>query len=371
LYVQVHAAYLAKDFPGSFLLEVSWPDGQMIKQFDIFPIDNNDIENSVDVELLHKQFQAAIDAVIKADSVSSLDVNKDINQQIQRLNNKQRISMPLVDKIQKTPLGGIEYSPVEEGESISKIAKLLAISNKGSVNQIMVTLFNENRHAFIDNNIHRLKIGITLKIENEDSIALMTEEEASRLAKEYMRNPGAQKEFSDSLIAGKAFSEEMIKSSDEKKIKYLEIISASEGLIPQDILKRIKAEELAKSEEEMRIANNQLQALQSKIMHLKKRIVKLESDTGFNEDDLFLENAHLSIDNKTLFGGSETVQDENYLVVSTDLSLEEKNSAPFMLDMETYKTTILFGGAALLSISLLGFRHKSWLSTLTQKIIRN
>ena len=369
LYVQVHAAYLAKDFPGSFLLEVSWPDGQMIKQYNISSNINNDIDDSEEVELLHKQFQAAIDAVIKADDVSSSNINQEIDQQIKRLKNKQHESVPLVEKFIKTPSGGIEYSSVEAGESVSKIAQLLTTNKKVSVDQVMVALFNENRDAFIDNNIHRLRIGARLKIENKNSITSISKEEASRLAQQYMNNPGARIELEDPLIAGNAFSENMIKSSDEHKvIKRLEILSESEGFIPQDVLKRIKAEELAKSEEEIRIANDQLQALQSKIAHLKKRVRKLENNSAFNENNLFLENIDLPTDKNLVLGNTATVQEENLLITSTGLSLEEKDSVHFMQNLEKHKTMLFFGLAALLSISLLGFRHRTWFSTFTQRI---
>jgi len=370
LYIQLHAGFLAKDFPNSFLLEVSWPDGQIIKQYDFSPIDDFDIEDSEEVEILHKQFQAAIDAVITSDNESSLDANLEIVQQIQRITNKQPKSLPLVEKITRTPSGGIEYSPVEDGESVSKIARLLTDDKKLSVNQVMVALFNENRDAFMDNNIHRLKKGVTLKIKSQNAMALVSKEEALHLAQQYMSNPGIPKDFKDSRMAENAFTEDVTKFNKEeqtKTIKHLEIISASEGLIPQDILKRIKAEELAKSEEEIRIANNKLQTLQSEIMFLKQRINRLENNTGFKEDSSLLGDVDLPADKKVEIGNSATVQNDNLMLVNTGLALEEKDGMSFMQNVENYKTSMLLASAAFLTISLLGFRHKTWLSTLTQR----
>jgi len=369
LFVQAHAAYLTKDFPTNFLIEISWPDGQMIKQYNIFPNINTDINNPEEVELLHQRFQAAIDAVMQADDVSSLNINHEINQQIGRLKNDHLKSLALVEKYKKTPSGGFEYRPVEAGESVSKIAQLLTSNKNVSVNQVMVALFNENRDAFIDNNIHRLRIGATLKIENENSITLISKEEASLLAKQYMNNPGVQREFEDSLMADNVISDDLNKFSIKSKVvKRLEIIGASEGLIPQNILKRIKAEELAKSEEEIRIASNQIQALKSKIAHLKKRVQNLESHGDMNENNQFLESTDSPKDKMFVLGNSLTVQDENLLIVNTDLSLEEGDSFNFMKNLEEYKAIVFFCLAALLSISLLRLRHKTWFSTLAQRI---
>lgn len=367
LYIQAHAAYLAKDFPQRFLLEVSWPGGHIIKQYDISPKNKHAVEFSEQDELLHQQFEAAIEAAIKDDKTSVLHANR----QIQHLTNKHTTSLPHLEKIRKTPSGGIVYNSVSKGESISKIAGLMRSDSEISINQVMVALFHENPHAFEANNIHHLKLGVSLTIANEQSITRLSKKEASRLAKHYMQNPGSPSPLPDSSKRENSFSEENLTSLDEEKVvKHLEIVNDSEGLIPLEILKRIKAEELAKSETAIQIAKKRIQTLQAEIMFLKKRIAELEKNNDSQQSSSFMENANLQGDNKTLMGNSQTKQNENTLLVGSDLSLKEHNP-PITQLFKEHKTTLLLGFTILvLAIILWAFRHSNWISNLTYQFFR-
>jgi FimV-like protein len=62
------------------------------------------------------------------------------------------------------------YGPVKSGDTLSEIAKNIALPPEASFNQVLVALFRANPEAFSGNNMHQLKTGLVLRIPDSGEI---------------------------------------------------------------------------------------------------------------------------------------------------------------------------------------------------------
>jgi len=70
------------------------------------------------------------------------------------------------------------YGPVQNNEALWLIADKLRTDNSVSTAQMAVALFNQNPHAFINQNINNLSVGVTLVVPNETQLRQLSKREA-------------------------------------------------------------------------------------------------------------------------------------------------------------------------------------------------
>lgn len=78
------------------------------------------------------------------------------------------------------------YGPVQQGDSLSYIASQLEASGM-TIDQMLVTLFRANPHAFANDNMNHLLVGKTLTVPSVNSEALPTAFEASQFVDQHHR----------------------------------------------------------------------------------------------------------------------------------------------------------------------------------------
>lgn len=73
--------------------------------------------------------------------------------------------------------GGTEYGPVKRGETLSGIA--VKVKPEGiSLEQMLIAILHANPHAFVNNNINRMKAGATLRIPDSAQLAELPRDKA-------------------------------------------------------------------------------------------------------------------------------------------------------------------------------------------------
>jgi pilus assembly protein FimV len=78
-----------------------------------------------------------------------------------------------------TTAGSDTYGPVQKGETLRKIAEQVKPSTV-SMEQMLVSLYRENKAAFAGNNMNRLKTGQILKVPSADEISQVETRDANR-----------------------------------------------------------------------------------------------------------------------------------------------------------------------------------------------
>ena len=93
----------------------------------------------------------------------------------------------------KAETAGDTYGPVKRGDTLSKIAKEMK-SDTVSLEQMLVALYRENKAAFIDSNMNRLRTGQILRVPSASEAANVTEKEARSEIKVQVANWNAYRE---------------------------------------------------------------------------------------------------------------------------------------------------------------------------------
>ncbi len=77
-------------------------------------------------------------------------------------------------------MGDLDYGIIKKGDNLWNIAEKLRQGDESvSVHQVMMALLQNNPDAFVDNNVHRLKVGHVLRIDDPSTLTSMSRKEAA------------------------------------------------------------------------------------------------------------------------------------------------------------------------------------------------
>jgi pilus assembly protein FimV len=76
------------------------------------------------------------------------------------------------------PAGELDYGITKKGDNLWRIAEKLKPNDQVTVYQVMMALQKSNPKAFINNNIHRLKVGQVMRIDDPSLLSAMSKAEA-------------------------------------------------------------------------------------------------------------------------------------------------------------------------------------------------
>jgi pilus assembly protein FimV len=83
------------------------------------------------------------------------------------------------NELASNPVGDLDYGITKKNDNLWQIAeKLRAGSTDATVYQIMMALLQSNPEAFIDNNVHRLKVGHVLRVDDKGLLTQITQTQA-------------------------------------------------------------------------------------------------------------------------------------------------------------------------------------------------
>ena len=88
--------------------------------------------------------------------------------------------------------GELDYGITQKGDTLWQIAERLKRDDSVSIYQVMMALLQSNPEAFVDGNVHRLKVGRVMRISDPSLLYAMSAEEA---AAEYRRQTEAWNEY--------------------------------------------------------------------------------------------------------------------------------------------------------------------------------
>ena len=92
------------------------------------------------------------------------------------------------------------YGPVQNGDTLARIAENVKPASV-SLEQMLVALYRENKGAFVNNNMNRLKTGQILKVPSTDEVQKIENKDATR---EYRTHVADWKAYRDQLASGAA-----------------------------------------------------------------------------------------------------------------------------------------------------------------------
>ena len=139
--------------------------------------------------------------------------------------------------------GGDTYGPVQKGDTLAKIATELKPSNV-SLEQMLVALYRENKSAFVNNNMNRLKAGQILKVPSAAEVEQLQAREARTEYRTHVADWKAYREqLGTTVAAAPATSASTSPTAGSGRITSAAVTPpAAPTEVPKDVLKLSKTE---------------------------------------------------------------------------------------------------------------------------------
>ncbi len=164
-----------------FLVEAKWPSGRVLREYTLLldpPTRHAEMSSQVAPATTGQQPQPAAPAATETvQPVTPVRTQPEA---------AVATPMPREEKVTYYPSqptaqpGGMSYGPVKGGDTLWEIALKMRPNRDISVHRMMLALLKANPHAFVDNNINRLKKGFVLRVDDPALYTAMSQAEAVR-----------------------------------------------------------------------------------------------------------------------------------------------------------------------------------------------
>jgi pilus assembly protein FimV len=258
----------------NFLLEVSWPQGQLLKEYTVM------LDPPV---LMQPGNTAAGEAAVRAEPKAAGNVRRQVPASApSQAAPQQQAAVPARNRTYR----------VKSGDTLFRVASRLQRSGVSN-DQMMMALFRANPGAFVDKNINNLRAGAVMKAPSNDAIKAVSQAEARR----QIRQQNAEwRELRKSLAGNTVPQQASAKSTaqpDQKTATLetpskqannandkarLEVLGAKTGQsAANNAAVAAGTAKLAEIEKQLALANESLAARQNENNELKSRVTDLES----------------------------------------------------------------------------------------------
>ncbi len=261
----------------NFLLEVSWPQGQLLKEYTVM------LDPPV---LMQPGNTVAGEAAVRAEPKAAGNVRRQTSPAPvanQAAPQQQQAEAPARNRTYR----------VKSGDTLFSVASRLQRSGVSN-DQMMMALFRANPGAFIDKNINNLRAGAVMKAPSSSDIKAVSRAEARR----QIRQQNAEWRELRKSLAGNTVPQQMsaksaAKQPDQKTAASeppsqaannatdkarLEVLGAKTGQsAANDAAVAAGTAKLAEIEKQLALANESLAARQNENNELKSRVTDLES----------------------------------------------------------------------------------------------
>ena len=267
-----------------FLLELQWPSGRLLREYTVL----------VDPPVT---MPAAPVAPVAPVSRAPAPVTQAPARQ----------SRPATGRSTTTPVRSAaapassadSYGPVRRNETLWDIARRTRPGNDISVDQMMHALLRENPRAFVNNNINRLKAGVTLNIPDRATITAITTSEAiaesRRQAQEWQDGQTAPAQetapvaSSESDVAVPEVASDarlQLTAPEDEAVAGAATASAGDPLAAEGQTASGVGKQLALATEEAEASKAETQELQSRVNDLEKQIETMKRLLELKDDTL-------------------------------------------------------------------------------------
>ncbi len=188
--------------------------------------------------------------------------------------------------VAKGEMGDLDYGIVKAGDNLWNIAEKLRQGDESvSVHQVMMALLQSNPDAFVDNNVHRLKVGHVLRIDDASTLSSLSRKEA---ANAYVEQTDAWKNYRQQvaeaagvqpIMAGEDVAESNAGSGSESSGELTlaapdgESLSAGGGANEETL-----SNDLATMQDQLRQAKSDAGTMRTRNVELNNKLQSLEDE---------------------------------------------------------------------------------------------
>lgn len=170
-----------------FLVEAKWPAGRVLREYTLL----------LDPPTRHAEMAAPVNAATTSMGGGQPMASSSAPQQAPMAPSQGAVSAPMPQQEsvtyypqpqqQTAAPGGVSYGPVRAGDTLWQIALKVRPNRDISAPQMMMALLKANPHAFVDNNVNRLKKGFVLRVDDPALYTAMSQAEAARAISQQTR----------------------------------------------------------------------------------------------------------------------------------------------------------------------------------------
>tara|TARA_R110002110_G_scaffold26402_4_gene97118 strand:+ start:1261 stop:4260 length:3000 start_codon:yes stop_codon:yes gene_type:complete len=170
----------------NFLLELTWPNGRLMREYAVL------VDPPVYAE------ESGVSEQVRAPSTASSAQSRPASS---ARNAESARRQARVEQSRSTGYQAGTFGPTDASDTLWTIAATVRPDNRLSMQQVMLALQDLNPNAFIDNNINRLKRGEVLRVPSAEQIRSRTRAEAIRVVAQQNQDFQKPKRTLDATVA--------------------------------------------------------------------------------------------------------------------------------------------------------------------------
>ncbi len=258
--IQLSSAGVVKEPYLDFLLQVSWPNGSLYREFSVL----------MDPPVTYQQPVTAALSVPEAErpltpgSVSGIGSTTPVPERSPRA------------RFQNLQAEG-QYGPTRRNDTLWEIAQKVK-THDVSVEQMMIALYEANPQAFYNENINTLMVGKTLKVPEKDIVLRLSRKEAraefSRQTNIWKGNVAAARHDEPVTVTEEDASHLKLVAPGEGDVGEQELVAAKQVDIDEAAIGELAAEEAVETElgQENREIKSRLEKLEQQLIAMQKML---------------------------------------------------------------------------------------------------
>jgi pilus assembly protein FimV len=315
----------------NFLLEVSWPQGQLLKEYTVLldpPVlmqaGDTTADNAASVRAepapnknkgvvnrdQQRQQQQASRQVIQQQQQQRRQQQLQQQQQLrqQQLQQQQQQELLAAERAlnaeqagtRSVSTGGQKYR-VKRGDTLSKISRKLRYRDM-STDQMMIALFRANPQAFRKSNMNNLKSGVIIRKPARNDISVVSRSESKKLIRQHYaqwkkyRSGSAKSTVAQTTSPVKGASQPTTVATHQSANKNanLKVMGSGANAADSNTVSASGTGSLADLRKQLALANETLASSKSENIELKSRVSKLESIIRKKDRLIVLRNERLA-----------------------------------------------------------------------------
>lgn len=226
------------------LIQVDWASGRLLREYTILldppgykdAINNSSVNNALAPTVL----PPSATSKQKKDAVSSDANSNALDVDAQRSKKTKKVTKQATAQQDQGDVGGsAEANQLisTRGDTLNSLAKEMQVEGV-SLDQMLVGLFEQNKQAFTNGNMNRLKVGQIIKAPSKEVLTAIGAQEARRAIKVHSAN---WNDYRNSL-AGNVVAKQAVEESEQKQSTSGKITTAEDQAAPikagaQDVVK--------------------------------------------------------------------------------------------------------------------------------------
>lgn len=241
----------------NFLIEVNWAKGRLVREYTVLldpPVVSDDRPAVINEPKVVTQPTRALQAYAPEETVKS----------------------------------ETEYGPIKANETLWSIARSVK-QEQTSIEQMMMGLLQANPHAFVDNNVNRLRKGKVLRIPDVAELNQMTRQQARQAYRQQQDDWLASKTVAPEKAGGSESAEGVAAKEDELRIvtkKPKEEEGTEGSSITADTTIDGLDEQLLLAREEAESSRQRADQLQDSVANLEEQLADLKRLLELKDDQL-------------------------------------------------------------------------------------